>query len=292
MQIILAISDKKGKNILFILDNLMALPLDEIINYIKLGKVTGVNVVKTKNGSYVRSNPNATKEDNLDSISLSISALTSTGKEGKPPKTKKYHQKRNHVLKEKEKKKEKIIYLDGKPKKTEKEVISHLSRYKAFVRSASEDLKVDKYLLGAILIDEYLRKDWVDEWADKLAGFGRDSSVGVAQVKVSTAKDLIRGEFYNPEPKDKSFSPQNINKLPSRKLYKYLDNPEHSIYFAGAKINMIIKAWSSYLDLREKPEILATLYSLSKDPHSNPHANDRGKQIAGEFYKIAKRALR
>lgn len=54
---------------------------------------------------------------------------------------------------------------------------------------------------------------------------------------------------------------------------------------------IIIKDWSPYIDLRNKQEIIATLYSLSRKPHPRPVANGRGKQIASELYKLAKRAL-
>lgn len=291
MNIILVISNEKGKNILFILDNLMALSLDETINYIKMGKIPEVHVVRTKSGNYVRANPNAIESDNLDLISIRLSAMTKPAKEDAPKVIKKYYEKRKEYLKEREIKKEKVLYVDGKPKKTEKEVVSHLSRYKDLVLSASKDLKVDKYLLGAILIDEDLRRDWLDDWLDRLAKLGKDTSVGVAQIKVSTARELIRKGFYNPDPEDTNLSRHNIDKLPKRYLYEYLSDPKHSIYFAGAKINQIIKNWSPYVNLRNKPEIIASLYSLPRKPHPRPEANERGKQIANEFYKLAKRAL-
>lgn len=41
-------------------------------------------------------------------------------------------------------------------------------------------------------------------------------------------------------------------------------------------------------DLKSHFDILATLYSLSRIPHSDPQPNDRGIQIAGEFYNFAK----
>jgi len=40
------------------------------------------------------------------------------------------------------------------------------------------------------------------------------------------------------------------------------------------------------------PEIIATLYSKGGRPHAKPTANKRGKQIAGEFYNLAKRILK
>ena len=55
----------------------------------------------------------------------------------------------------------------------------------------------------------------------------------------------------------------------------------------------IIHEWKKFVDLRERPEIIATLYHLKhKDPHTHAKPNDRGLQIAEEFYKLAKQWLR
>jgi len=54
-----------------------------------------------------------------------------------------------------------------------------------------------------------------------------------------------------------------------------------------------IDEWKKFIDLSKRPEIIATLYSLSKDsPKSNPQPNDRGLQIANEFYDLAKEWLK
>lgn len=291
MQVILVITDKKGKNLLFILDTLETLTLNDMIDCVKKQELQGFHLVKTKKCTFIRTNPNATPKDNLDFISIPLSSLTRTSKEESSA-IKQYREKRKQHLDEKEKQKEKIIYIDGTPKRTETEVIAFLSRYKSEILSASKSLKVDNYLLGAILIDEELRRDWLDNWDSWLAKLGIDSSIGIAQVKISTARNLIKRGFYNPNPKDKNLLPQKINSVPNKYIQQYLDNPNHSIHFAGAKINQIIQDWSQYIDLKNKPEIIGSLYSLGRKPHANPEANDRGRQIAGEFYQIAKKALK
>lgn len=290
MKIILVISNQGGKNILFILDNLQAYTLEETIKKVKRGKISGVHVVEATNGAYVRANPNSSLKDNLDSLSISINALTRNQPKEKNQALKEYFLKRKQFLKEREKQGEKVIYIDGKRKKTKKEVINYLSEYKNHIRSAAKDLNVDQNLLGAILIDEYLRKDLADNWFDWLAILGRDTSVGPAQVKISTARELIRKRFYNPCPSNKAFSPKNANKLPAVLLCTFLYNPKHSIYFACAKMNQIKNDDPSRYDIT-KPEIIGDLYSGTR-PHSSGEASNRGKQIASEFYQIAKEVLK
>ena len=48
---------------------------------------------------------------------------------------------------------------------------------------------------------------------------------------------------------------------------------------------------STAIDLKNHFDILATLYSLSRAPHSNPQPSDRGTQIAGEFYNLVQEWL-
>jgi len=291
MKIILTIHDEKGKNILFILDNLQSLTLAETINLVKRGEISGLNIVKSKRGTYVRSHPNITKKDNLDFLSISLKALTHNNQRKTSSAVKDYLQLRQQFLRKKEDQDEKVIYIDGKRKETEKEIVNYLSGYKKIINRAAKNLNVDSYLLGAILIDEHLRLDWLDAF-DWLTILGRKPSVGIAQIKIETARELIKRKFYLPDPADKELKPENVAKVSAKSLSKYLENPEHSVCFAAARMNQLSADWAKYIDLKKNPEVLASLYSMGKKPHPNPLANDRGKQIAGEFYEIAKKTLK
>jgi hypothetical protein len=283
MEIILVIRDKKGKNILFITNDFRSFTAKELIDVIEKGILSGLHLVFNRKGMYIRSNPNAIASDNLDSISISFGALIK-GKQASS--LSKYHQKRKEFLKNREKQKETVVCIDGKPRKTEKEVIAYLTKHKECILAAARKFKIDSYLLGAILIDEDLRRDWKDDWFDCLARIGSNFSVGVAQIKVSTAKNLIQKGYYNPDPTRK--------KLSSKELYEYLKSDKHSVYFAAAEIKRTIDEWRPLIDLSKRPEIIGTLYSLGKKkkPHANPKPNDRGEQIKNEFYKIAIKVLR
>lgn len=289
MKIILVIADGRGKNIIYILDNMLALTLEEIVEAVQKNQIPGAHVVFAKNGRYIRSNHNALLEDNLESISVSARNLGQRKKSKIPKNANVFIKEKIAFLRNKENQSKKVIYIDGEIKSTEENIIRYLLKYRRIIYSAAKDLKVDRVLLGAILIDEFLRRSWTDDWFDWLAILGRDTSVGLAQIKISTAKDLIRRGFYNPNPQDKNLSSRNIKKTPSRYLFKYLDNPKHSIYFAAAKINQIKKDFSRRFDIANQ-EIIGDLYSGTK-PLSRSKATSRGKQISEEFYGIAKRAL-
>lgn len=81
---------------------------------------------------------------------------------------------------------------------------------------------------------------------------------------------------------------KRLNRETRAYLYNYLIQPKHNIFFEGAILSDLINNWKKFIDLKSHFDILATLYSLSRTPHSNPKPNDRGIQIAGEFYNLAK----
>lgn len=162
------------------------------------------------------------------------------------------------------------------------------------IKLAKEE-KIDPSTLGAIIIDEVARTNPWEEALDKLgaAFVGINTSAGIAQVTIETARKLIQKEYYNPNPSDKKLSKENVVKTSRAYLYDYVILPRHSTYFAAARIRQTIDYWAHEIDLSHRPEILGTLYSQGLgDPKSNPGASDRGLQIAQEFYPLAKKTLK
>ena len=159
--------------------------------------------------------------------------------------------------------------------------------------SAAKRFKVDPYLLGAIVIDEIAQFTPFEDVFENLAVFfiGKNVSAGVAQVKIDTARDLIQKSYYNPDPNNPKLSPMKVGKILRMDLYEYVKQPEHSIFFAAARMRELADRWKRFVNLDTMPEIVSTLYHLPDDkkkPHGNPQPNERGLQIAHEFYKLAK----
>ena len=180
------------------------------------------------------------------------------------------------------------LIVDGSPRKTKTQVVDFLNKNKDIILGAATNQRIDPVTLAAILVDEYLRmglNDWFD-WASKI---GIDTSIGIGQIKVETARNLIKQGLYNPNPEDDQLKPKNIDKTSKANLYNYLKNPVHSANLSAAKIRYDINRWAPEVDVSGQPEILGTLYSRGDIPvHDKPSANDRGKQIAFEFYPLAK----
>lgn len=299
MKIILVITDSQGKNIIFVTDNHTAYSLDEAIQLTDSEKLSGVHIVKTGKGSYLRSNPNETEIDNLDALSISanhvhlsirdFTCITSLSK--KKRKACLHHLELHGSMIEG--KGGNVIYVEEHPLITRSQVKVKLESHKKIIIAASNEFSIDPNILGAILIDEVARAAPWENIVDKLVVIGRNTSAGIAQVTMDTAKNLIKSGYYNPNPSDKKLAPDAIHKTSRKYVYDYVVQPHHNIRFAAARIRQTIDYWEHKVDLSLRPEILGTLYSQGLgDPKTDPMPSERGVQIAEEFYPFSKEIFR
>lgn len=164
---------------------------------------------------------------------------------------------------------------------------------KQIIYDAATNFNLDPLQIGAILVDEIARLAPFEEIADAIhvKDIGVNTSVGIAQIKIDVANNLIKKKLYNPNPSDLKLPLKRINRDTRAYLYNYLIQPQHNIFFEAAVLTDLINNWKDFIDLKSHFNILATLYSLSRLPHIDPHPTDRGNQIAGEFYNLAQEWL-
>ena len=282
MKILIALADSTGKNVAFITDDLVTRTLEEIISLVQKTVIEGVHVVTTEHGPYVRANRNETKTDNLDFLSVpAADFLEELKQEGHSQAAERFHQLLEKRLRE-QPDPSKIIYLDDRARGTKNQIFNRLKPLAPDILAAAKEYNIDPYTLGAIMIDEYLRSG-PDDLLDVLGKYRlRDTSVGLAQVKMSTARGIISSGYY----KDISDDISNSD------LYELLANDKTSIRFAAAFIKREIDLWKPFIDLSNRPEILGALYSLpKKTPHGKPGSNNRGDQIRDKLYQLAKEVL-
>lgn len=296
MKIILVATNSHGKNLVFVTDTLQAYSLQDALKLVKEKKLENVYAVKGDTGAYLRTKLGTPKKEQLDRLSISsyqlFSAPDNLNHALSTPIFGSYWPLYRHSLKEDG---GQFIIIDDYALITKERAMTQLQPQRDFVFAAAKKFNVDPYLLGAIIIDEIARFAPFEIITDPLGGhfIGVNTSVGIAQVKIDTAHDLIEKGYYNPNPADKRLSPPNIQKVSRQELYPYLKNPEHSIFFAAARMRALTDAWKRFLDLGKKPEIITTLYHLSyRPPHGHPQPDDRGLQIANEFYPLAEKWLR
>ena len=293
MKIILVATGAKGKNVVFVSDTFQSYSLEEAVKLVKEGKFENVYVVKGKSGTYLRTSRNVPKKERLEQLAVSSRQLFAAASglrsaPSTPPTLNRYLQLYEASLREKGG--PFITPVDGWVRILTQEAKEKLQPHRQFIFEAAGKFKVDPYLLAAIIIDEIARFAPWEPITDPLFGYflGITASAGIAQVKIDTARGLIKSGYYNPNPDDPELSSQKIGKTSRRHLYEYVKKPRHSIFFAAARMRGLIDTWKKFADLSATPEIVATLYSLYKDPHADPKPNERGLQIAGEFYEFAK----
>jgi len=279
MKIILVIEDRKGKNILFLTDTRQTLTLKEAIEATLNAKIQGVHVVNGKQGPYLRTNPNVEKKDNLDSKTSSYNQLIANVKnrlsEIKNESIKEYIELKGKYL-EVNFQKEDLIYIEGIAQAVRQDIAEPVSGLLSHVNQSAQKFKIDKNLLGAILIDELCRKS-LDDSLDFLGWFGINTSVGVGQIKLKTARGIIKAGFF-----------PNLKNYSDRELYLHLTKQNNNIDFVAARIRQIIDHWSKQgFDISQNKAVIGQLYSQGLgDPKPDPKAKVRGNQIATEFYTL------
>lgn len=294
MKIILVATDSKTKSVVFVSNTMQVLSLQEVLRLINSGALEEVHVVQSRYGNYVRSAPNATERDNLDAISVFgrdiISYAQQTSHSSSVSPISSYLERYHNSLKEGQ-----TLKPIGQGRVLVSNIKRIFKRHISLLKTVPKEFEIDPYLLGAILIDELARMNPFEQINDMLGAkiVGRNVSVGIMQVTLDTANQLIKKGLYNPNPTDKKLPFKGILSNENRAyLYKYLIQPKHNVRFAAAHIRNLINQWRRFIDISQKPEIIATLYSPKyKEPHSSPKASDRGLQIATEFYKLSKKWL-
>lgn len=296
MKIILVATNARSKSQVFVSDSLKVLSLQEGLLQADSGTLEDIFVVRGAYGKYLRSTPNALEKDNLDTLSVSSADIIQYSNRTK------HAQSTDAISNYTARYFASLIEKGGpflKPVGDHKALIADvkikLMLHAKIIAQAAKEFDIDPQLLGAILIDEIARFDPFEDILEFLGLkiLGRNVSVGVAQVKLETANDLIKKGLYNPNPDDKKLPFVGTLSNNNREyLYQYVIKPKHNIRFAAAFIRGLINEWSKEIDIFNMPEILGTLYHRSYvKPHAHPTPNPRGGQIAEEFYPLAKNWL-
>jgi len=276
-KIILVISNSKGKNIRFITNDFICLTIDIVIDHVKSGLLKGLHIVNSAKGTFVRSNPNRSSKDNLDSLSVSENSFA---KRHKDP----YYKDKVMLayLKTRAKALEliyrpnELIYLGGLARGTKKDIFERFRPLKKVIKSASSKHNINPVLLTAILVDELVRLG-LDDLFDVLGYFGMNTSIGLAQVRLSTAKDMIKKGYYNHSNKD----------ISDQELYDLLNNDKHAVEFAASYIHWVYD-YRNQRKMKVNDNNMATSYSSGQTETS---VTPRGKSIINELYPIAKQIL-
>ena len=153
---------------------------------------------------------------------------------------------------------------------------------------AANEFGVNPGILGAIIYTEQFNNvNMLDYYFDDFGGkLGLDTSIGLAQVKISTAK-MLEEEGYMP----RITVSDNERKTENAKRIEALNDPQTNIRYAAAYLKYIQDIWKDvYPEIDGRTAILATLYNTGaygeEGPRSNPKPNDFGRYAKGKYYDV------
>jgi hypothetical protein len=149
-------------------------------------------------------------------------------------------------------------------------------------------------VVGTVLYQEQATNvNFTDTLTDYIGGLlYLNTSIGIGQVRVNTARDLenIYPALY--PGKDDSLT---INDTFIR--VERLKDPYTNIRYVAAKLHFSEVRWKKEgFDIGGKPEILGTLYNIEDlnnpvEPHAAPQTNDFGAGVKENYEKV-RRLLR
>jgi len=178
----------------------------------------------------------------------------------------------------------------GRSKEVGDKVITDNADY---IKQAAAEFGVDPAALAAtIYAEQRLNVDWKDDYLDGVIGFYGvlDTSIGVSQVKISTAK-FLEEQGYMPKITRENGGWKTpfgtINGTEQMAREKALEDPQTNIRYAAAYLKYFQDTWSSdFPAIDKRADILAQLYNLGHEqtsPHSAPQPSKFGVYAGGSY---------
>lgn len=159
-----------------------------------------------------------------------------------------------------------------------------------YIKDAAKKYGVNPAILGScIYTEQYWNYNWIDVLTD-VPAYWRDTSVGVAQVKISTAKALEDAGYIEVT---KPINGHTVESSLSREelICIKLTEPKTCIMYAAAYLKYFQDRWKKYYPIIDgSTAVLATLYNQGeiKPPHSNPVPREFGNFARANYEKVKK----
>jgi hypothetical protein len=180
----------------------------------------------------------------------------------------------------------------------DEEIVRKMLADKAnFINDAAKKLDIDQRLLASVIYTELrVNVNLLDSFERVFASLGNNTSIGLAQIRINTAKWIIdtvkdSNSYYFLESQYHKWLPKYERR---EDIVKLLENDSTNCLLAAFHLRQIITRWEhAGFDLWDRPDIVATLYSYGlfrRDdnseivPHAKPRSNFFGKVAADFFY--------
>ena len=201
-----------------------------------------------------------------------------------------------------------IKYVDMEGLTSEDAAKEMIEKNAQYIYEAAEKFDIDPCVLaGCIYAEQVLNVDLKDKFDTTLVMYmGFDSSVGISQVKVSTARMLQENGYMDPVEKP-NFIEKCLGIDENAQIAITLEDNETNIQYAAAYIKYQNSMWEEeYPEIWQDVAIQATIYNLGheklkdgwlieklgilfagfkeqREPHANPESNDFGKFVEDSY---------
>lgn len=164
-----------------------------------------------------------------------------------------------------------------------------IKMYSAIIIESAAEFNVDPVIVGSVIYQEQSTNvNFVDTLTDYIGGiYHLNTSVGVGQVRVNTAKSLENIYYALKSDIDESiFIDTNVIRV-----HRLLE-ASINIRFVTAKIAFSQERWEKAgISIKDKSDILGTLYNIEDidkpvEPHSDAQANDFGLGVKNNYSKV------
>ena len=179
-----------------------------------------------------------------------------------------------------------IKYKDFSGLISEEEAAEIIKNNAEAIINAGKEFGVNPAIIAACIYTEHVENvDWVDYASDRALYF-LDTSIGVGQVRVSTAK-LVEDEGIIAKTYSYKIYGNRIVVSREEAIANKLMDDTTSIRYVAAYLKYFQDRWKKvYPDIDGSTAILATLYNQgeTKTPHSNPQPSPFGIHARGTYY--------
>lgn len=189
-------------------------------------------------------------------------------------------------------------YLYATKPKTKEDVAELIRDNAQYIKAAAEAYGVDPRIIAGVIYAEQVNNvDYGDVFGDWIGFYGLlDTSIGLGQVKVSTAK-LVEDKGHIPKASATEggwdlpvIGPVHGTETMARE--KRLENNQINIMYVAAYLRYWQDVWEDvYPQISNDPAILGTLYNLgvkANPPNENPQSNPFGDYVEENYIYIGR----
>lgn len=174
------------------------------------------------------------------------------------------------------------------------------------ILSAAKNNNIDPKILAAcIYVEQSKNVDSKDYRIDYMVGeVGLDTSLGVSQIKLSTAKLVEDKGYINIKDGDyEGFT--DVNTSDNKRLINRLSDDEINVVYAAAYLRYMLDEWEPLAPQVSSPELLGSLYNLGHQhrgggplgyifgvgntprlPHDDPQPNPFGNSVKESYNRM------